>query len=179
MIPSIQRDYVWSRSQIPRLPGFLVQGVSRGLVADLGHEPRSSYQASGGAAGDSSPRETKFLLDGQQRLTSLAWVFRPSATPEGSKPPDVPIRPKDRRHFSIPAPSRAGTPTSFEFRTCLSGWSAIRRHSGECRYPITETPTIRIYYDRLNRLHHVRDYLIGVQTYSSDEYEESPRSLRE
>ncbi len=76
-IPEIQRDYVWKRSQIAKLLDSIYQEfpagsillwdtteeiVMRGLATNLGQAVRSDFIP-------------KVVLDGQQRITSLARVF--------------------------------------------------------------------------------------------------------
>ncbi len=76
-IPEIQRDYVWKRTQIAKLLDSIYQEfpagsillwdttdeiVMRGLATNLGQDVRSDFIP-------------KVVLDGQQRITSLARVF--------------------------------------------------------------------------------------------------------
>lgn len=79
-IPEIQRSYVWRRRQIAKLLDSLYHGYPAGSV--LLWDTASGIQMRDMATGlgrDVKPDfMPKIVLDGQQRLTSLARVFDPS-----------------------------------------------------------------------------------------------------
>lgn len=170
MIPSIQRDYVWSRSQIPRLLDSLYKGYPVGSL--LIWETNLAVPLKSAAVLQGTPLQGRpsVLLDGQQRLTSLAWVVRPAATPQGVKPPDVRF---DLRSevFLNPSATQRNDQLLVRVEEVLADgaqYAAILSNAGID--PID--PDFQTYYDRLSRVHRIRDYLIGVQTYASDDYEE-------
>ncbi|MDO6672251.1 DUF262 domain-containing protein [Cobetia amphilecti] len=83
-IPKFQRDFVWKSSQVKELIQSILKGYPLGLVT-VWDQPQSaphtqsepivlkdktSYQDF-----DESPAVVKMVLDGKQRLTSLAMVF--------------------------------------------------------------------------------------------------------
>jgi uncharacterized protein with ParB-like and HNH nuclease domain len=75
-LPEIQRPYVWSRSQVRDLLDSLYRGYPIGTVLiwqtdDLPHSRSLEVAHRGGRL-----EAPKFLLDGQQRLTSLTRVFK-------------------------------------------------------------------------------------------------------
>lgn len=74
-LPEIQRDYVWKRSQIAWLLDSLYRGYPSGtlLLWESDDEVAEKDVASDVAA--TSATRPKYLLDGQQRLTSLHRVF--------------------------------------------------------------------------------------------------------
>ena len=170
MIPSIQRDYVWSRSQIPRLLDSLYKGYPVGSLLIWDTNLEVPIKPAAVLQGTPLQGRPSVLLDGQQRLTSLAWVFRPSATPEGSKPPDVRFDLRTEA-FLNPSAVQGRDPYLVRVSDVLSDGAQYADILASADIDHGD-PDYQIYYDRLNRLHHVRDYLIGVQTYSSDEYEE-------
>lgn len=170
MIPSIQRDYVWSRSQIPRLLDSLYKGYPVGSLLiwdtnlDVPLKPAAVLQGAPvhGKAG--------VLLDGQQRLTSLAWVVRPSATPKGTKPPDVRFDLRSEA-FLNPSATQRNDPFLVRVADVLADGAQYAEILSAIGISHTD-PDYQSYYDRLSRVHKIRDYLIGVQTYASDDYEE-------
>lgn len=74
-LPEIQRDYVWKSSQIAWLLDSLYRGYPSGslLLWESDTEVTEKNVASGVAA--ASVTRPQYLLDGQQRLTSLHRVF--------------------------------------------------------------------------------------------------------
>lgn len=79
VIPSIQRGYVWRRSQVPYLLDSLYRGYPVGALLiwktmlDVPLRPADVLQ------GTHTYEKAAVLLDGQQRLTSLAKVMKPDA----------------------------------------------------------------------------------------------------
>lgn len=170
MIPSIQRDYVWSRSQIPRLLDSLYKGYPVGSL--LIWETNLEVPLKAAAVLQGSPLQGKpgVLLDGQQRLTSLAWVVRPAATAQGTRPPDVRF---DLRSEAFLNPSATQRNDRFLVRvTDVLADSAQYAEILNAAGITLADPDFQTYYDRLSRVQKIRDYRIGVQTYSSDDYEE-------
>jgi hypothetical protein len=170
MIPSIQRDYVWARSQIPRLLDSLYKGYPVGSLLiwetnlDIPLKPAAVLQ------GTPLQGRPAVLLDGQQRLTSLAWVINPSATPDDTKPPDVRF---DLRTEDFLNPSAAQRNDSFLVSVTDLLSDGVQYGEILTFVGIDSTDVdYQTYYERLSRVHKIRDYLIGVQTYSSDDYEE-------
>ncbi|MGI8624015.1 MAG: GmrSD restriction endonuclease domain-containing protein [Solirubrobacteraceae bacterium] len=93
VLPDIQRDYVWSGSQIPRLLDSLNKEWPVGSVllwtTGLSIPTKTAAVVQGApAAGNPS-----ILLDGQQRLSTIARVMLPDAIPPGEKAPDVRYHP--------------------------------------------------------------------------------------
>jgi len=74
-LPEIQREYVWNRPQVRDLLDSLYRGFPVGTVliwqTDTAVPARSLHGGNADGAG-----ATRFLLDGQQRLTSLTNVFK-------------------------------------------------------------------------------------------------------
>ena len=93
VLPDIQRDYVWSGSQIPKFSDSLKNGWPIGSLLlwetalEVPTKPAAVIQR------QNPPTRPSVLLDGQQRLTTLARIFRPDATPKGERILDVRYNP--------------------------------------------------------------------------------------
>jgi len=83
-IPEIQRSYVWKRSQIAKLLDSIYRGFPTGsvLLWDTMGEVTMRDMATTLGRDTRSDFSPKIVLDGQQRLTSLARVFDPSTSKE-------------------------------------------------------------------------------------------------
>ncbi len=78
-LPEIQRAYVWSRTQVRDLLDSLYRGYPVGtiLIWETEEAPRAREIEAGPPSGNgASLVSSRFLLDGQQRLTSLVKVFK-------------------------------------------------------------------------------------------------------
>jgi hypothetical protein len=76
-LPEIQRGYVWNRPQVRDLLDSLYRGYPIGTVLIWQTESAPIARPLEAGAGQNALDAAKFLLDGQQRLTSLTRVFRP------------------------------------------------------------------------------------------------------
>ncbi len=76
-IPELQRSYVWSRSQMAKLLDSIFWEYPTGsiLLWDTAQEIRIRDLKTDLGKGTRSDFIPKIVLDGQQRLTSLARVF--------------------------------------------------------------------------------------------------------
>lgn len=79
-IPEIQRRYVWQRAQIAKLLDSIYRGFPTGsiLLWDTAQDVRLREMATDLDRGVRFDFVPKIVLDGQQRLTSLARAFDPS-----------------------------------------------------------------------------------------------------
>lgn len=75
-LPEIQRAYVWSRPQVRDLLDSLYRGYPVGTILIWQTEEAPPARALEVQHGSGGWEPVKFLLDGQQRLTSLTRVFR-------------------------------------------------------------------------------------------------------
>ena len=168
VLPDIQRDYVWRGTQIPRLLDSLNREWPVGsiLLWDTSLKiptKRVAVQQGAPAAGKPS-----ILLDGQQRLSTLARVMVPDAVPAGEKVPDI--------RFS---------PETLEFKTANAvnkhdmRWisvAAILRDGAQFRELVRplelEQPEEDAWTDVLAGVaSRIRNYLLPVQTVHVDDYE--------
>ena len=170
MIPSIQRDYVWTRPQIPRLLDSLYKGYPVGSLLIWETTLEVPLKAAAVIQGKPLQGQPGVLLDGQQRLTSLAWGFSPPAAPSGGSRPDVRFNLRNEEFLNPSAPQR-GDPYLVRVSDILADnaqYADILTKVGV----LHDDPTYQTYYDRLSKVHKIRDYPIAVQTYASDDYEE-------
>ncbi|MFF0822811.1 DUF262 domain-containing protein [Micromonospora haikouensis] len=80
LLPEIQREYVWKPTQVAKLMDSIYRGYPFGslLFWETDEAPQTREMSVSGA-GTSPLRPPLFLLDGQQRLTSLHRVFNDHA----------------------------------------------------------------------------------------------------
>lgn len=74
-LPEIQRDYVWKSNQIAWLLDSLYRGYPSGTLLLWESDEEVSEKNVASAVADTSVTRPQYLLDGQQRLTSLHRVF--------------------------------------------------------------------------------------------------------
>src|SRR6266516_3959919 len=101
VIPDFQRDFVWERNQIEELLSSVLNGYFVGTILLL-ESPAATPQFAPRhvfGAPKASPRgETfKYILDGQQRITSLYYAFY---EPELELPDDVSATRRSEEHTS-------------------------------------------------------------------------------
>ncbi|MGH2662772.1 MAG: DUF262 domain-containing protein, partial [Actinomycetota bacterium] len=168
-IPSIQRGYVWKRTQIPRLLDSLYRDYPVGSL--LIWDTDLDFPVKTAAVIQSTPQYGKpgVLLDGQQRLTSLAWVYRPEAAGPGIRVPDVrfDIRVEE---FLLPSAVQRRDPFLIPVGSVLADdaqFASLLKPLGIG----FDHPNYEEFYERLNRLRSVRDYQMPVQSVSSNDYE--------
>ncbi|MBN6050318.1 DUF262 domain-containing protein, partial [Nonomuraea sp. RK-328] len=110
-----------------------------------------------------------YLLDGQQRLTSLAWVYQPRSKTDG-KVIDVRFDIENEEFINPNAVQKKDPlliPVTDVLQDNAQVFTILKTAGVEPGHPLFEE-----YYQRLNRLHGVRDHIIHVITHDSDDYEE-------
>jgi hypothetical protein len=93
VLPDIQREYVWSGSQIPRLLDSLNKQWPVGSVLLWRTTLDIPTKTAAVVQGTPTGVRPAILLDGQQRLSTLARVMAPDRLPPGQKPTDVRFHP--------------------------------------------------------------------------------------
>lgn len=83
VIPSIQRDFVWMRPDVRDLFDSLYRGYPVGALLLWKTDLTVPFKTAAVVQTDKSAHHPLYLLDGQQRLTSLAWVYRPESKADG------------------------------------------------------------------------------------------------
>lgn len=169
VIPSIQRGYVWRRPQVPYLLDSLYRGYPVGAL--LIWKTQLPVPLRTAAVLQSTPvyDHPAMLLDGQQRLTSLAKLIRPEAVAAGPSL-DVRFDLRDQTFLNPSAVQRKDPllvpvtdvlQESPQFFDILAAAGVEPTHS-----------EFTTYFERLQRLHGVRRYPTPILTVESDDYEE-------
>ena len=168
VIPSIQRGYVWRRAQVPYLLDSLYRGYPVGALliwkTTLDVPLRTAAVLQGTPVWD----HPAVLLDGQQRLTSLAKVMQPEAVQGGAL--DVRFDLRDET-FLNPSAVLRREPLLIPVSTVLQ--DAPQFASMLIRAGIDHThQDFDEFYARLKRVHDIRKYPLPILTVESDDYEE-------
>ncbi|MEV0615646.1 DUF262 domain-containing protein [Nonomuraea sp. NPDC050404] len=169
VIPSIQRDYVWSRSDVRDLLDSLYRGYPVGALLLWKTSQEPPFRKAGIVQTDNSKHTPLYLLDGQQRLTSLAWVYRPSSKADG-KVIDVRFD-LENEEFVNPNAVQKKSPLLIPVTKVLQDDAELFLILNEAGITPTH-PFFQEYYNRLIRLKGIREYIIHVITHESDDYEE-------
>jgi hypothetical protein len=93
VLPDIQRDFVWSGTQIPRLLDSLYNEWPVGSILLWNTSLDVPTKLAAVVQGTPVGGKPAILLDGQQRLTTIARVMAPELVPLGQKAPDVRFHP--------------------------------------------------------------------------------------
>jgi len=77
LLPNFQRDYVWKQTQQEKLAISCIVGLPiGGLLMLQGHADDFSFRDIAGlSTNETPPDDVNFLLDGQQRMTTLKFIF--------------------------------------------------------------------------------------------------------
>ncbi|KAB8182108.1 DUF262 domain-containing protein [Nonomuraea phyllanthi] len=169
VIPSIQRDYVWSRSDVRDLLDSLYRGYPVGALLLWKTSQEPPFRKAGVVQTDNSKHTPLYLLDGQQRLTSLAWVYRPTSKADGKF---IDIRfDLDNEEFVNPNAVQKKNPILIPVEKALQDDTELFIILKDAGIDPTH-PSFDVYYKRLMRLKGIREYIIHVITHDSDDYEE-------
>lgn len=168
VLPDIQREYVWSGSQIPRLLDSLDKQWPVGSVllwrTSLDIPTKTAAVVQGKATGI----RPAILLDGQQRLSTLARIMAPDRVPPGQKPTDVRFHPGRREFLNANAvqkrdpewiPVSAILAPAAQFRDLIKPLElsqALEDDWTDCISGVAKR---------------IREHLIPVQTVAIDDYE--------
>ena len=168
VLPDIQRDFVWAGSKIPRLLDSLYREWPVGSIllwqTTLDVPIKSAAVVQGAPVGV----RPSILLDGQQRMTTLARVLAPDRVPEGQKPPDIRFHP-GRKEFKTANAVQAKDPNWISVSGILKDGAQFR----ELLKPLSLTEDQQDdWYEVLSDVaKKIRDYRLPVQTVSIDDYE--------
>lgn len=167
VIPSIQRGYVWQRPQVPHLLDSLYRGYPVGSLLLWKTTMDVPLRQAAVLQQPQDQLHPAILLDGQQRLTSLAKVFAPDQIVGG--PLDVRFN-IDSQIFLNPSGAQK-SPRLVRVTQLMADdaqFSSILRDAGVT----SADPDYDELYSRLRRVNAIRDYKIPVITVESDDYEE-------
>lgn len=168
VIPSIQRGYVWRRSQVPHLLDSLYRGYPVGALLIWKTTLDVPLRMSAVVQATPTYAHPAVLLDGQQRLTSLAKVVASDSVKGGKLDVRFDLRSEDFLN-----------PSAVQRREALLvPVSSVLQESpqfGEILRKVGIDPTdddFDVFYERLKRVHAIRKYPMPIITVESDDYEE-------
>jgi len=176
-LPEIQRGYVWNRPQARDLVDSLYKQYPSGLILlwkpeelpDL-RSPEVEQQTF------PDKRPTYLILDGQQRLTSLAKV---------SDPNDMEINlyfNVDTEEFQLFSSKLKGSPFWVSVKAVLNNgavkvWKDLKTKLATDSRFATDEEKLDEYLVRLNRLEKIMEYRYPVMVIHTDDYEEITESF--
>lgn len=171
LLPELQRGYVWKAAQVRDLFDSLYHNYPSGqlLLWETDDLPASHTASIEGAA--TGQRRPQLLLDGQQRLTSLAAVMlgKPLVVRGRVRPIDIAFNLFTEK-FEVAGPRQRGqygwvSLTKFYTRGAMSIFAELKL---EANTPEEKQQV----YDRLNRLDNIRTYKYRVNVLEQLTYDE-------
>ncbi|MDQ0485516.1 putative nucleic acid-binding protein [Streptomyces thermodiastaticus] len=169
VIPSIQRDFVWMRTDVRDLFDSLYRGYPVGALLLWETNLEVPFRTAAVVQSATSRRKPLYLLDGQQRLTSLAWVYRPESKADGRF---IDLRFDVRtEEFVNPSAVQRKDPLLIPVSTILQEGVQFYELLMDAGVEMGH-PDFREWTKRLQRVNDIRKQQIVVITYSSDDYEE-------
>ncbi|KAF3468519.1 DUF262 domain-containing protein [Streptomyces sp. Tu 3180] len=169
VIPSIQRDFVWMRPDVRDLFDSLYRGYPVGALLLWKTNLTVPFKTAAVVQADKSAHQPLYLLDGQQRLTSLAWVYRPESKADGRL---IDLRFDVRtEQFVNPSAIQGKDPLLFRVSTLLQENVQYHEVLNAAGVEYSD-PHFGAWMQRLQKVHEIRRQEIAVITYESDDYEE-------
>ncbi|GAA2423409.1 DUF262 domain-containing protein [Streptomyces glaucus] len=169
VIPSIQRDFVWMRPDVRDLFDSLYRGYPVGALLLWKTNLTVPFKTAAVVQADKAAHQPFYLLDGQQRLTSLAWVYRPESKADGRL---IDLRFDVRtEEFVNPSAIQSKDPLLFRVSTLLQENVQYHEVLNAAGVEYSD-PHFGAWMQRLQRVHDIRRQEIAVITYESDDYEE-------
>ncbi|MGW5863200.1 GmrSD restriction endonuclease domain-containing protein [Streptomyces sp. NPDC055239] len=169
VVPSIQRDFVWMRPDVRDLFDSLYRGYPVGALLLWKTNLTVPFKTAAVVQTAESQHQPLYLLDGQQRLTSLAWVYRPDSKADGRL---IDLRFDVRtEEFVNPSAIQRKDPLLFPVSLLLQEnvqFYQVLRDAGLS----LEDPSFAAWTQRLQKVNNIRSHQIAVITYESDDYEE-------
>ncbi len=170
VIPSIQRDYVWRPAQIPPLLESIYRGYPIGSILIWQTTQAIPLKLAAVIQQKPQPHIPMVLLDGQQRLTSLAWVWRPETRTDGKK---IDTRfDLTNETFKNPKMTETKNPLLIPVRELFGKDPDIVNILSKANVH-SDHGLFGLYFQRLTKLNTALvNYQIPVMTFASDDYEE-------
>ncbi|GAA5650867.1 DUF262 domain-containing protein [Geodermatophilus obscurus] len=168
VIPSIQRGYVWQRPQVPRLLDSLYRGYPVGSLLVWRTTLEVPLRIAAVVQGMPTYAHPGVLLDGQQRLTSMAKVIAPDKVI--GPPLDVRFDLRSQTFLNPSAVERRDSklvPVSDILADSPQFAELVRQALAS-----DEQDLFDCYYERLKRVHNIRQYAIPIIGIESEDYEE-------
>ncbi len=176
-LPEIQRGYVWNRPQARDLVDSLYREYPSGLI--LLWKPKELPQLRSPDVEQQSETKrnpTYLILDGQQRLTSLAKVF-------DEEDEDINIYFNvETEEFQLFSTKLKADPLWVSVKDVLNKgavkvWRELKKRLFERVLPQVNEKKLDEYLERLSRLEKIKDYTYPVMIIHTDDYEEVTESF--
>ncbi|MEV8307348.1 DUF262 domain-containing protein [Streptomyces flavidovirens] len=169
VIPSIQRDFVWMRPDVRDLFDSLYRGYPVGALLLWKTNLSVPFKTAAVVQTTKSQHQPLYLLDGQQRLTSLAWVYQPESKADGRL---LDLRFDVRtEEFVNPSAVQRKDPLLFPVSLLMQENVQFYQVLHEAGVPLAD-PDFAVWTHRLQKVNNIRHHQIAVITYESDDYEE-------
>lgn len=167
-LPEIQRSYVWNRPQARDLVDSLYREYPSGLI--LLWKPKELPELRDTALGENNKKTPDFLiLDGQQRLTSLAKVF--------SGEIDVYFN-VEEESFQIYSRKLKANPLWISVKEVISeGAVNVWMKLQQTLASQVDQPKLNEYLQKLSTLEKIKEYRYPVMIIHTDDYEEITESF--
>ncbi|MFD8200447.1 DUF262 domain-containing protein [Streptomyces sp. NPDC059701] len=169
VIPSIQRDFVWMRPDVRDLFDSLYRGYPVGALLLWKTNLAVPFKTAAVVQAEKSAHQPLYLLDGQQRLTSLAWVCRPESKADG-RLIDLRFDVRTEEFVNPSAVQRKDVlliPVSALLQENVQFYQVLRKAGVSF-----DDPQFDAWIQRLQKVNNIRQHQIAVITYESDDYEE-------
>lgn len=169
VIPSIQRDFVWMRTDVRDLFDSLYRGYPVGALLLWRTNLEVPFRTAAVVQASKSVHQPLYLLDGQQRLTSLAWVYWPESKADG-RLIDLRFDVRTEEFVNPSAVQRKDPlliPVSLILKADVQFYEVLVDAGVEMNHP-----DFRLWTSRLQKVHGIRKHQVAVITYESDDYEE-------
>ncbi len=167
VIPSIQRGYVWQKSQVPHLLDSLYRNYPVGALLIWKTTLEVPLKQAAILQDTQVQLQPAVLLDGQQRLTSLAKVIAPGRVVGGKLDVRFDL---DEETFLNPSATQRNNARLLSVTELLSDtpqFAQILSRAGVS----TDDPEYDYFYNRVRQVHGIREVLLPVTTVESDDYE--------
>jgi len=167
VIPSIQRGYVWQRKQVPFLLDSLYRGYPIGSLLVWNTNMEVPLKKAAVLQDEEVQLRPGVLLDGQQRLTSLAKVVAPGRVTGGRLDVRFDLWTEAFLNASAKDRHRPRLVSVTELLGESPQFGPILEGAGIGR----DDPLYDDFYDRIRKVHEIRRYEVAVTTIDSDDYE--------
>lgn len=170
LLPELQRSYVWKSTQVRDLFDSLYHQYPSGQLLIWETDDIPFAKAASVDQIETNARRPQLLLDGQQRLTSLAAIMlgRPLVVDDAKRPIDIAFNVFTEK-FEVSGPRQRGE----------SGWISLSRLFTEGEFAILQdlnlnmaTAEARDIFERIKRIGNIKGYKYRVNVLEDLSYEE-------
>lgn len=169
VIPSIQRGYVWKPSQIPDFLDSIYKDYPIGSVLMWQTQSEPPLKMESVMIQGNSSSKPLVLLDGQQRITSLAWATKPHLRKDG-KVLDIRFDLESRKFVNASTKDKKNQ-NLVKFVNIVKAEPDHTALLAEAGFT-TSHPFYAMYLQLLSQMHaKFHNYSVPVMTFSTDDYE--------